>query len=315
MSAPTVVLVDSDFGDCELERDTVTAAGLTFIDARNLDAAERRSVLSTASGLLVQYEQIDRETIASIPHLRVIVAYGVGTDMIDTDAARAADIEVRPVLDYCVDEVADHTMALALACLRRIPQLAASVAEGRWPRTHQLPSLGALRSRRFSVVGYGTIGRAVARRALGFGAYVLAHDPAVPDNTFRDEGVEPVTLREAFRAEVVSLHLPLNPGTRKLIDAALLRTLPDGAVLVNVSRGGVIDEAALHAELRSGRILAGLDVLTEEPPTTRELTQLPNVTVTPHVAWYSPAAINRLRQFASALVVEPLVERPVVPTS
>lgn len=312
MRRRTVVLLDSDFGDCTVERNRVIAAGLQFIDARDLDAAERRSVLSAASGFLVQYEHVDRDRIASSPNLQVIVPYGVGTDMIDTDAAQSAGVEVRPVVDYCVDEVADHAMALALACLRHVPQLAAEVADGGWPRTHELPRLRALRDQRFSVVGYGSIGRAVARRALAFGARVQAHDPAVPADTLRAHGVEPVTLEEAFCADVVSLHLPLIPETRRLVDATLLASLPDGAILVNVARGGVIDEGDLYAELSSGRIHAALDVLTQEPPTGRTLTGLPNVTVTPHVAWYSPAAITMLRQLATALVVETLLERPAV---
>ncbi len=304
---PRVVLVDSDFTDIDTEREVIEGAGLDLVDARAMDAPARGAALRAAAGLLVQYRRIDRELLQASPSLRVIATYGVGTDMIDVAAAREHGVDVRPVPDYCVDEVADHAMALVLATLRRIVALSAAVRAGEWPATGALGDLRTLTGRRFAVVGYGSIGRAVLRRAQGFGAVAVAHDPFVDPGVLRDGGVEPVSLEDAFRCPVVSLHLPLNDDTRALVSADLLALLPDGAVLVNVARGGVVDERALRKELDSGRIAAALDVLANEPPRPDDLlVTAPNAIVTPHAAWYSEQALLRLRRRAADAVVDAL---------
>lgn len=304
---PTVVLVDSDFPDIDTEREVIEGAGLELVDARALDAQARGAAMRAAAGLLVQYQSIDREFLQASRSLRVIAAYGVGTDMIDVAAAREQGIEVRPVLDYCVDEVADHAMALVLATLRGIVPLSAAVRAGGWPLTDALGDLRTLAGRRFAVVGYGSIGRAVLRRARAFGAVAVAHDPFVDTSVMRESDVEPVSLEDAFRCPVVSLHLPLNDHTRALVSADLLALLPDGAVLVNVARGGVVDERALREELDSGRIAAALDVLATEPPRPDDLlVTAPNAIVTPHAAWYSEQALMQLRRRAADAVVDAL---------
>lgn len=311
---PTVVLVDSDFLDCTLERDAIEAAGLNFVDARAHDPGAKTAAVRAATGLLVQYERIGRELIASSPSLSVIVAYGVGSDMIDVDAARDHGVEVRPIADYCIDEVADHAMALVLASLRRIVDLSAAVRAGGWPLGEHVGDLRTLAGRRFAVVGYGSIGRAVLQRAAAFRAIPVAHDPFVAGSVMRASGVEPVSLADAFRCDVVSLHLPLNDSTRGLVSSELLGLLPAGALLVNVARGGVVDEPALRKELDSGRISAALDVLTCEPPEPSDVVVgAPNAIITPHAAWYSRQALTLLRERAAAEVVAALCSATASP--
>lgn len=307
---PRVVLVDSDFPDCDLERGVIEGAGLDFVDTRAMDAEAQGAAMRAAAGLLVQYRRIDRQLIEASPSLRVIVPYGVGTDMIDAAAALEHGVDVRPVPDYCVDEVADHAMALVLATLRRIIPLSAAVRDGGWPSTSAVGDLRTLARRRFAVIGYGSIGRAVVQRARAFGAVPVAHDPFVDLRVMRDSGVEPASLEDAFRCDVVSLHLPLNDRTRALVSSDLLALLPDGAVLVNVARGGVVDEQALRKELDTGRIAAVLDVLTSEPPGPGDVLAIaPNAIVTPHVAWYSEHALTQLRRRAAGAMADALGER------
>lgn len=306
MVEESVVLVDSDFGDSAVERGIVEEAELSFVDARHFDPERRLAVIRDASGLLVQYERIGAETIAASHRLRAIVPYGVGTDMVDLAAAGEAGVAVHPVTDYCVDEVADHTMGLVLACIRQIPQLSAAVASGDWPTTDRLADLRTLRGSRFGVVGYGSIGRAVAQRAAASGARVVAADPFVPQELMAEDGVQAVSLDEVFSCDIVSLHVPLNQHTRNLVSADRLRQLPEGAAFINVARGGLVDEHALLEEARTGRIRVGLDVLAKEPPDTHELVRLQNVVATPHVAWFSPSAVGELRRRAANLVVAAL---------
>lgn len=304
MNRQSVVLVDSDFADCDVEREAAEAAGLHFVDARTMDDETRSIALRGAAGLLVQYATIDRPLIESSPGLRVIVPYGVGTDMIDVRAALEHGVDVQPVVDYCVDEVADHAMALVLASLRRIVPLSSAVRCGGWPTTDDLGHVRTLARRRFAVVGFGSIGRAVIRRARAFGALPVAHDPFVDAAVIRDAGATPASIEDAFRCDVVSLHLPLTDATRGMVSTELLALLPDGALLVNVARGGVVDEAALRSELDAGRIAAALDVFSiEPPPAGHPLVAAPNTLVTPHAAWYSDNALTELRQRAAAAVI------------
>ncbi len=307
MSGPTVVLVDSDFRDCDIERKIVQDAGLTFLDARSLTETDRLAAMRTAAGWLVQYTPITRPMIEGSTSLRVVVPYGVGTDMIDGDAARDRGVAVTAIPDYCVDEVADHTMALVLAQLRRIVPLSGAVAEGGWPQTDELGDLQTLAGKRFAVIGYGRIGRSVLRRAGAFGVVPAAHDPFVDSDAMHADGVEPMSLAEAFRCDVVSLHLPLNAQTTCVVGPELLALMPEGGVLVNVARGGLVDEPALLAVLAEGRITAALDVLaTEPPPQSHILTGHPRVTITPHAAWYSTQALEAVRRRAAVAVVQTL---------
>lgn len=307
MRRSRIGLLDSDFGDCEIEQQIIEAAGFEFVDLRDHNEPHREATARSCHGLLVQYEHVGEELLGARSQVEVVVPYGVGTDMIDAGSARSAGVRVLPVLDYCTDEVADHALALALACLRRIVALNEQVQSGSWPPTTEIGQPRALAGRRFAVVGFGNIGRAVLRRAASFGAIPVAHDPFVDNAAIRATGAEPVSIEDAFRCDVVSLHLPLTADTREIVSDRLLGLLPVGAVLVNVARGGIIDERALQAAVESGRITAGLDVLSSEPPAPGNvLVNTEGVIITPHTAWYSSAAITRLRRRVAETVVDHL---------
>lgn len=261
----------------------VAAAGAT--------PSEAAIVAADAPAAIIGLLPFRAPEIASLHRTGLLIRAGIGYDVIDVDAATAAGIWVANVPDYCVDEVADHAMLLLMAAWRRLPELEAVWHAGSWVNPLLVPPVNRARGRRLGVVGFGRIGQAVARRARGFGFEVVVHDPVVADDVIRASEVEPVTLEDLFAtSDAVTLHCPLTAETRHLVNAARLARVRPGLVLVNTSRGGLVDLAALDGALETGQVAAaGLDVLEDEPAPdlTRPLFKRPNVLLTPHLAWYS----------------------------
>jgi len=307
-----VLLTDCDLGEPEVERAVLAGAGLDLVasDCRTedevIDAAEG------AVGLLVQYAPIGARVLAALPQLQAIVRYGVGLDTIDVAAAANRGVRVLAVPDYCTDEVADHALALLLAVTRCVAASDRAVRSGQWPEAHTFTTASALRERRVGLVGFGRVGRAVADRCRAFGADVCAYDPNVASDELRAAGVQPVGIDDAFGSDVVSLHLPLTEETDGLVDARRLALMPRDGILLNVSRGGLVDEAALVEALDSGRLAAaGLDVVADERPSHNSVLRAhPRVVLTPHIAFYSPGSLARLRRAAAERLVTALDGSP-----
>jgi D-3-phosphoglycerate dehydrogenase / 2-oxoglutarate reductase len=257
-----------------------------------LEAAE------AAADSLVIIDGVLRFGSAEIDRLRatqLIIRAGIGYDLIDVPAATAKGIWVANVPDYCVDEVADHALLLLLAATRRLDALAETWRrEERWLVYDRLPVVHRPSTQVLGIVGMGRIGAAVARRAGAFGWRVLGHDAVLPADVVAGRGAEPVSLDELFeRADAISLHCPLTPETHHLVGAERLARARDGLIVVNTSRGGLVDIDALEAALASGKVAAaGLDVLEDEPDPDPSHPALgrENVIVTSHVAWYSVEA-------------------------
>jgi phosphoglycerate dehydrogenase-like enzyme len=271
--------------------------------------ADMLGLVASAAGAIVSTDPFDAEVLAAAPELRVIARVGVGIDSIDLDAATARGVAVTKTPGANEATVADHTLALMLAALRRIPEHHAGVRDGEWNRTGaHTPWL--LTGATVGLVGYGRIGQLVSDRLHGFGVRVLVADPA---GTL-DPRVEDVDLDTLLAtADVVSLHTPLLPETHNLIGPAELARMRSTAVLVNAARGGVVDEDALAAALREGRLrAAALDVFATEPPTESALIGLPNVVLSPHIAGLSTASIEEMTARATTSVVDVLAGR--VPT-
>ncbi|MBD3897634.1 hydroxyacid dehydrogenase [Halomonas sp. ML-15] len=232
---------------------------------------------------------IGREAIAACQGLRAISRHGVGHDAVDIHAATERNIPVTVVGETNAQSVAELAIGLMIAVARDIPQLSERVRAGEWPR--QTPGL-QLSGRVLGLVGYGAIARHVARMAGAIGMRVMAYDPAVDK---MDEGVRKTPSLEALLAEsdVLSLHCPLLPETRQLIDRSALAALRTGAIVINTARGGLIDEDALAEAIASGHLQgAGLDTLAEEPvPPGHRLARMPQVVIMPHVGGNSDAAL------------------------
>jgi D-3-phosphoglycerate dehydrogenase len=252
-----------------------------------------------ATVVLTCYGPVSARAIEQAPALRGIVKYGVGVDNIDLEAATARGVVVANAPDYGSDTVADHAFALLIALARRLPaiDLAARGEAWRWPRP---ALLGVdLAGKTMGMLGLGRIGRAMARRARGFGMRCLACDPYVDDAVFAGDGVERTTLDGLLaQADFLSVHCVLTDETRGMLGAAELAALKPGSLLINVSRAAVVDEAALLGALDSGHLAgAGLDVFWSEPlPPEHPLLGRGDVILTPHLAWYTREAFERVER-------------------
>lgn len=258
-------------------------------DARLLEEG-----LAGAWAVVAGSERYDAETLDLLPGLRLIVRCGVGHDAIDVEAATVRGVPVTITADANSDGVAELALTLALACLRRVALCDRNVRDGAW-RPDGLA--GDLTGAIVGVVGLGRIGRKFVERLGGFGCRILATEPYPDEDFCRAHGVEVVALAALLPAvDVLSLHAPLTPDTRVLIGPGELAAMKPSAVLVNTSRGGLVDEPALVEALRNGRLAAaGLDVFAQEPlPHGHPLAGLENVVLSPHVASFSRRTVERM---------------------
>jgi D-3-phosphoglycerate dehydrogenase len=247
---------------------------------------------SDVVGLIIAPEaRLDKGHVDLLPRLRVVAAPSTGVDHIDIGAVTARGAWVTSVPDYCTEEVADHALAHILSLLRGVGQADRAVRRGDWAGPSGVSRTAGTE---LGLVGFGRIGQAVAGRAGALGMSVSAFDPHVGSEQFARRSVRKVEQLPSLLggSDVVSLHVPLNEGTVGLIGAAAFAAMRPGSWLVNVSRGGVVDQQALVEVLRSGRLAgAGLDVFEHEPLARDDpLLSLDNVTLTPHTAWESAEA-------------------------
>jgi D-3-phosphoglycerate dehydrogenase len=285
----------------EADRAVLAEAGARLVERPCLTEDDLLEHGRDVAAILTLDEPLSARVIAGLSQCRVISRFGIGVDKVDLEAATAAGIVVTNVPDYCVDEVSDHALGLLLAVTRRIIPLDRAVRDGVWDTMAVAGPVPRLRGRRLGVIGFGRLGRRFAEKAGALGLEVCAYDPYVDAGAISATGVLPLGLDELLAgSDVVSLHVPLTPETRHLLDRDRLATLPAGAVLLNTSRGGLVDEVALAEALRDGRLGgAGLDVFeTEPPPRDHPLLALPNVVVTSHSSHYSVESAADMREKA-----------------
>jgi len=283
----------------------VLAGVATVVESQPRDRAEVIAAARDADAIMNQQSLIDAAVIAALTRCRVIVAYGIGTDKIDLAAAAARGIRVCHVPDYCVEEVAAHTLTLILAAVRRLPAAIERGAASTWSLDglRPIPRLSELT---FGVVGLGRIGREVVGLLRPFGGRILGYDPYAPATP---EGVDRVEKLDVLlaTADVVTLHLPVTVETRGIIDADHLALLKPTAILVNTSRGALVRTAALAEALRTGAIGgAAVDVLEREALDAAAIAGLPGAIVTPHMAYYSEASLRDSQRKATRQVVNVL---------
>jgi D-3-phosphoglycerate dehydrogenase / 2-oxoglutarate reductase len=301
-----VLVTDWEFDDLGIEEEGLTAAGLELVHAqcRTPDEVIAAATETGARGLLVQYAPITGDVLRAVPDLGVVARYGVGVDNVDLAAAEEQGVWVCNVTGYGDEEVATHASSLVLGLLRGIPFHDRSVRSGGWDYKQARP-VHRTSVRTLGVLGLGRIGRRTAELLGPFFGEVIGADPHLPDEHW-PAGVERVGTDELLsRAQVLTLHLPLTEETHHLLDADALARLPEGAVVVNTSRGGLVDEEALVTALDDGPVgAAALDVLSQEPaPADHPLRSHPRVVLTPHAAWYSTESERILRSAAVQNVV------------
>lgn len=259
-----------------------------------------------ADVVMVLYAKITSDILESANKLRGIVRYGVGVDNIDIGKATERRVVVANVPSYAIETVADHAIALLLTLSRKIVVADRLMKTRSWSMRSWMAPPSSIRGidlsgKTLGLIGFGKIGRAVARRAASFGMRVTTYDPFISKETADEMGVETVGFDELLRnSDFVSLHAPLTSETRVIINQDSLSKMKEGVFIVNTSRGPLIDQRALVKALKTGKVAAaGIDVFSQEPPDPDDpLFELENVVLTPHIAWYTTEALRRLEMTA-----------------
>ncbi|NUL45800.1 C-terminal binding protein [Cellulosimicrobium funkei] len=319
-----IVITDYEFTDLDSER-SVFEGQHVIVDAGPFaDEAALRAACRDADAIINQYVQLDAAFIATLERCRVIARYGIGVNTIDLEAATAAGIMVANVPDGSLDDVSDHAAAMILSLSRGLGIYDRALRRGQWDYAQAKP-LHRLRGATLGLLGFGNIPRRLAEKMQVFGMTVIAHDPFVdPGVALREHATTLVTPEELFAAaDVVSIHLPLTSETANLVDSRLLGLMKPTALLLNTSRGGIVQEEDLAAALAEGRLGgAGLDVFSSEPLGPQSpFTELENTVLTPHAAWYSEESEQEIRTKTAQNVLDALfqgqptylVNRTVVP--
>ena len=315
-----VVVTDDRFAGGYAEENAVLREIDCAVEVLALhDEADTVARLAEAHAILVNLHPLPAAVIRALRRCRVISRYGVGYDNVDVAAATAAGIWVARVPDYCTEDVSDHALALLLACVRRIAFVDRRVREGGWNLRTEQPAR-RIAGKTLGIVGYGRSGRALHRKVAGLGlGRVLVNDPLKYPRDILAEGGEPAELAAlAAEADYLSLHVPLTEETRHLIGPQTIARMKPSAILINTSRGPIVDEQALGRALAEGRLAyAGLDVFEHEPlGPAGTLARLPNVVLSDHNGYYSEESLVELKTKVARNVVEVLRGgRPVYPVN
>lgn len=304
----TVVVTDWTFPDLAFEESILKPAGVTLLARACKSEAELIELCREADAVITQFARVNASVIQAMTRARVIVRYGVGVDNVDLEAARQRGIPVCNIPDYCLDEVADQTLAFILATTRQVVGNALHLRAGQWGLATPITSMQALRDLTVGVVGFGRIGREVVQRLIAFKARVLVFDPVVPPAEVAKSGAVPISSLDALlpQCDIVTPHCPSNPNTRGLFNAASFAQMKRGAIFINVGRGDLVDSSALMAALHAGHLsAAALDVFDPEPiPTDHPIRQMPNVILAAHIASASVPAVRKLRETAATLALK-----------
>jgi D-3-phosphoglycerate dehydrogenase len=304
-----VVITDYEYNTLQIERDILSQVDIEFITTAQCRTEEEVIELARdADAILNQYAPITKKVIGHLSKCKVISRYGVGVNTIDVEAATEKGIVVANCTDYCIDEVADHALALLLASARKVALLDAYVKKGIWDYRKAIP-VYRLKEKVLGLVGFGKIPQNLCLKAQAFGLRVVAYDPFVSKDMASRYGIELVELENLCKlSDFISVHVPLNRETYGLIGTEQFSRMKRDAVIINTSRGPLIDEQALIAALQNRQIAgAALDVLEHEPiQSDNPLLSMEQVILNPHVAWYSEESERELKGKAAQNIVDVL---------
>jgi len=290
-----VVITDCDHGSIEEEKEEFGRVGAELILAQVQEEEDLIRACREADGLINQYALLTRRGLEHLPNCKVVSRYGVGVDSVDLKAATDLGIIVANVPDYCIEEVADQTIALILTLVRKTAFFDQKVKSNQWDFRQGAP-IHRTKGKTLGLIGSGKIGLEVARRISPFGVRVMAFDPYIPKAA---QGIELTDLDTVLKeSDFISVHCPLNESTRHLIGEKEFQKMAKKPILVNTSRGPIVDEKALIQALAEGRVSgAALDVLEKEPPDPQSpLLKMENVILSPHVGFYSVESISELKR-------------------
>ena len=297
MAGPIIAVTDTVFPSLDPAKQALAHLNPTYRMSKSVNADDIVAVAKDADAVLVTYAKLTREVLMQLTRCKAIGRFGLGVDNIDLVTAKEKGIAVNYVPDYCIREVSAHAMTLLLALIRKIPLSNKLVQSGRWEMPAVVP-IRRIEGTVLGLVGFGHIPRLLAPKAQAFGMKVIAYDPFAKPEAFKNTGVESVDFDALLQtSDYVSLHAPLLPETRGMMNATAFAKLKKGAYIVNTARGPLIDEQALVAALESGQVGgAGLDVVAVEPlAKDSPLLGRDNVIISPHTAFYSIEALDELQ--------------------
>jgi D-3-phosphoglycerate dehydrogenase len=311
-----VVIADCDHGSTDIEAGVAERYGYELVVADCTTEADVIAAAEGAAAILTQYAPVTEQVLAGLPGLVAVGRYGVGVDTVDVAAATACGVAVCNVPDYGTEDVSDHAIAHAVGLMRGLPALDRALRRG-VPQPAAPRPLHRFSASTFGVYGLGLIGEATARKARGLGFRVVGTDPRFEPGSVTADGTAVVSPDELLaQSDLLSLHLPLIPQTRHLVDDAAFARMKRGVKIVNTCRGGVMDTAALVRALDSGAVAAaGLDVFEEEPlATDSPLMRFDQVQLSPHAAWYSEESFAELKRRAMENILDVCEGRAVANT-
>jgi D-3-phosphoglycerate dehydrogenase / 2-oxoglutarate reductase len=305
--------LNPNYPELNLEENVLKGTGIELVRFKVNSDADIASVADEIDAILTDTTPITRQTVTYLKRCKIVVRLGVGFDVVDGPACRECGIVVCNVPDYGVEEVANHAIALLFAVHRRILPYDCKVRQKAWGYQTEWP-IRRLSKQKVGVIGIGRIGAQFASRIKPFVHEVAAYDPGLNFAEIEKRGAVPQDLQPLLEsADLISLHLPLSKRTHHLINQETIGWMQRQPILINVSRGGLIDSAALAAGLRERKVSgAGLDVFEHEPGVPSEYLDLPNVVLSPHVAWYSEEASQQLRTSAVRTIADYLTGKPAV---
>ncbi|MDP6915011.1 MAG: C-terminal binding protein [Verrucomicrobiota bacterium] len=311
---PKIVVTDFTFPNLEIEQKVLQPSGCELAGHQCQTPEALIEVVRDADYVLTQFAPLNAEVVDAMERAKVIVRYGIGYDNVHLDATRAKGIPVCNVPEFCTDEVADHTLGLMVAATRCLFQNHHATTNGNWGLAVPLGQMKTLARLTVGIVGFGRIGRAVAKRLAGFGSRLLVYDPAIGDEEIEQGGGEPISMGELLaNSDLITLHCPSSETTRWIINESSISKMKPGAILINVGRGDLVDPAALMSALGQGRIsTVGLDVFSPEPiPKDHPILRMENVIVGSHIASASEQAAITLRESAAETILKAIKEEPL----
>lgn len=300
-----VVISDYVWPNIDIETNFFKDKNIDLVVSKN--KSDLKEQIADADGLLFCFETIDEEILKLGKKLKVAQRYGIGVDNIDIDVATQLGIVVANIPDYCIDEVSDHAISMILSLNRVLHRDSDLVKAGKWNEVKKDKRVYRLSEATLGLLGYGRIGKRISQKALSFGLNVIAYDPYIKQENVN--GVKIYDLNQVLsKSDIISLHLPLTKETHHIINYEQFNFMKDNSILINVSRGGLINEEALIKNLSNGKIRGvGLDVIESTIDKSNKLFDFDNVIITPHTAFFSQESSEELQLRSSEQLYNTLI--------
>lgn len=303
-----VVITDHDYPDLDQERKVFGAIGVEFVAGQCKDEDAVIALARDADALLNEYAKLTPKVIEALENCKIIVRYGIGVDNVNIPAATKAGIMVSNVPTYGIHEVSDHVVGLFFSSIRKIPAMSETVKKGRWDCNLGRP-IYRIHGKTLGIAGFGNIARMVVQKLAPWNIKVLGYDPFISESVFKSHGVEKTSFEQLLNeSDFVSAHVPHTAETFHMFSYERFKQMKRGAIFINTARGPLVDEDGLYRALQEGWLAgAALDVMEKEPPDPgHPLLSLPNVIITPHMAWYSVESAVDLQRMAAEEVARVL---------